>query len=369
MSYAEKKIKETIRLFKRRFANGDSYYPEATHKSKLTIYLDQLFFIWKYGSIEAFYYLYGFDRKDMPLKRIRREYITPYPIFQEKEGYINTHYPSFAGSGVVLTNDKFYFNLFLEKLNIPTPHLLCYTKNVQIKYVDAQFGLDGSSTREQQMRHFLSYDMDVFCKPSGGQKGNGAFAMKVQNSQIYINGVQEGVDDVMEMLLSGNYIVQERICQHPELSKLCSSSVNTVRIQTIMRKDGSIYAFGAGLRIGREGNHVDNWAKGGIFVGIDMEKGTLKDRGFLRPKCGTTLFSHPDTDVVFKDYVIPYYKEAERLAVEAHKMFYRCYTLGWDIAITEKGPVIIEANSLWELSLVQASHGGLKNQIGKYFDL
>lgn len=365
----KKKIKITIRLFRYKVVNGNTYYPQAARKPKLLIYLEQLFFIWHYGCYEAFYFLYGFDRKEMTLKRIREEYITPYPIFQEREGYLNTHYPHFSATGVVLTVDKFYFSLFLEKLNMPTPHVLCYIKDGQIIYVDPQYKLDSSSSIEQKLSQLLSYNMDVFCKPSGGKKGNGSFKMRIQDSQIFIDGVQNSVDNVIEMLLSDDYLIQERICQHPELNKLCSTAVNTIRIQTIVREDGSILAFGAGLRMGREGSIVDNWSKGGVFVGIDMEKGALKDKGFLKPQYGTVSFCHPDTQVVFKDFIIPYYKEAERLVIEAHKMFYRCYSVGWDIAITEKGPVIIEANSLWGLSLIQAAHGGLKKQIGHYFDL
>lgn len=54
------------------------------------------------------------------------------------------------------------------------------------------------------------------------------------------------------------------------------------------------------------------------------------------------------------------------LALELHTKMYRCHSVGWDIAITEKGPVFIEGNGLWEISLLQAVHGGLKS-FEKYF--
>ena len=55
------------------------------------------------------------------------------------------------------------------------------------------------------------------------------------------------------------------------------------------------------------------------------------------------------------------------MAIKLHKYLYRCHSVGWDIAITEKGPVFIEGNGWWEISLVQAVHGGLKKQVEKYF--
>jgi hypothetical protein len=209
--------------------------------------------------------------------------------------------------------------------------------------------------------------MDAFAKPSDGQLGNGIFSLKIMQNKISIDGKETSKDEVLNLLLSADYLIQERITQHPQISLLNSSTINSIRLQTVMDKDGNVHSFGAGLRIGRKGSSVDNWAKGGVFVGIDMDKGKLKEIGFLKPQYGTSVKEHPDTKIVFKDYVIPYYKEAEELAVKLHKYMYRCHSVGWDIAITENGPVFIEGNGLWEISLLQAVHGGLKN-IEKYFD-
>ena len=69
---------------------------------------------------------------------------------------------------------------------------------------------------------------------------------------------------------------------------------------------------------------------------------------------------------VLKGYDIPYYKEAENMVVKLHKVMFRSHSIGWDIAITENGPVIIEGNDRWEISLIQAVHGGM-GYLEKYF--
>ena len=178
---------------------------------------------------------------------------------------------------------------------------------------------------------------------------------------------ETSVDNLIQIILSADYLIQERIYQHPKMAELNASTINSIRLQTVMDKDGVVHPFGAGLRMGRKGCSVDNWAKGGVFVGVDMKSGKLMEKGFLKPQYGTSTKEHPDTHVVFKDFEIPYYKEAETLAVKLHKYLYRCHSVGWDIAITENGPVFIEGNGWWEISLVQAVHGGLKNQIESYF--
>ena len=87
----------------------------------------------------------------------------------------------------------------------------------------------------------------------------------------------------------------------------------------------------------------------------------------MKPKFGTSTQEHPDTQIKFKGFEIPFYKEAEALAIKLHHYLYRCHSIGWDIAITEKGPVFIEGNGWWEISMPQAVHGGLRKEIEPYF--
>lgn len=64
-------------LFKKRIINTDSYYPEYSEDSKRPIVqlLEMIADVWKDGGINKFYYLYGFDiknlynRKDFVLNR------------------------------------------------------------------------------------------------------------------------------------------------------------------------------------------------------------------------------------------------------------------------------------------------------------
>lgn len=348
-----------------------SYYPNEPRKSEKEILRDQIRILWKYGETEPFYFTYGFDRKEMTWERMTSEYILPYHVFERKINKLNfqnPRYDDFHGklTGRVITGDKFYFNIFLEHFGIPTPKIYLYIKDQAPLFMDGQFVVDKSLSVEDQLRGFFSHDMDAFAKPADGQLGNGIFALRIEEGKIYMDNKGVSMQDLIRVILSADYLVQERIYQHPKMAELCSSTINSIRLQTVMDKDGNVIPFGAMLRIGRSGGSVDNWAKGGILVGIDMENAKLKNRGILKPSYGTTVFEHPDTKMVFKDREIPYYKEAEYMAVRLHKYLYRCHSIGWDIAITEKGPVFIEGNGLWEISMPQAVHGGMKD-IEKYF--
>jgi len=101
-----------------------------------------------------------------------------------------------------------------------------------------------------------------------------------------------------------SFIVQERISQHPALNKIYDKSINTIRLETVINpKTKEIEILPPLLRVGTSGHNVDNWAMGGLAIGID-EKGCLKKYGFYKPSFGTKTTQHPDTEVVFENYSI-----------------------------------------------------------------
>ena len=363
------KAKVSAKLLKnaKSITDQKSYYPDMPHKSRKEILKDQLYFVRKYGNYEKFYFPYGFDRKEMVRKRMCSEYVINEDDFLKKVDYHNNHINRKQGrfSGRCIISDKFYFYLFLKSLGYPTPSILYYTinqglfYNIDNQYVIKQWG---------GVRDILVHDMDAFAKPYGGQLGDGAFAIKVDNSKVYVNGdLVDNTDDLIKTFTNTNYIVQNRIVQHPQMDRLCSTSLNTIRLHTLITENEEIIAFGAALRMGREGSAVDNWAKGGIIVGVDMNTGKLLKTGFIKPPYGTTVTEHPDNGLVFETFQIPFFKEAVEMAKELHSKLYRIHSIGWDIAISENGPVFIEGNSLWEISLLQTAVGGLK-EIEKYFN-
>lgn len=351
------------------YAGATTYYPECEHKSMSQIIKDQMRFVWKYGFIEEYYFTYGFDRKEMTRERMV-DYIIPYRAFLNlinQLNFQNPYYDEFNGKMTcrVINQDKFYFYLFLSRVGIPTPKVYCFIKNGQVLYMDNAFAVDKTLNSKEQLKELLFHDIDAFAKPSDGMMGKGVFRLQVKESVAYVNGEAHDINDLIDILLSADYLLQETITQHEALSKLCSSSVNTIRLQTVMDKNGDVIPFGAMIRIGREGSSVDNWAKGGVIVGIN-DDGKLKNIGFLKPKYGTTTIEHPDSHIVFDGYEVPFYKDAVNKAVELHKIMYRSHSIGWDIAITKDGPVFIEGNDRWEVSMVQAVHGGMKHLM-KYF--
>ena len=140
-------------------------------------------------------------------------------------------------------------------------------------------------------------------------------------------------------LQNGQVLAEEYVVQHPAIARIYPGSVNTVRLCTIRVKAPAQVVFSS-LRIGN-GRSVDNLNAGGMAV-IVGEDGRISTVG--ADKDGKAYEAHPMTGVTLKGCEIPFYKEAVELVVRAAEHFPQTGYIAWDVAIAEKGPLLIEAN-------------------------
>lgn len=137
-------------------------------------------------------------------------------------------------------------------------------------------------------------------------------------------------------------ILEEVIVQEKPLSKLNESSVNTVRCISFQKEGETLIPF-CFLKIGQKGSFVDNGGAGGILVGIDTESGILDTDG-IDENC-KIYKKHPDSGICFKGYQLPDWKNAKLLVKELMKEMQSMKYIGWDLAYTDKGWVVVEGNS------------------------
>jgi len=140
--------------------------------------------------------------------------------------------------------------------------------------------------------------------------------------------------------LGENLVIQKVLKQHKLLNEINPSSVNTIRIITIILHN-EVLIVQAILRMGVGTSYVDNVSSGGMAVGI-TEKGTLKENAYDYQIKKQT--KHLTTGFVFKNVAIPYYQEVETIAKAMHRRFAQFRLISWDFAIADTGPVLIEFN-------------------------
>jgi len=142
--------------------------------------------------------------------------------------------------------------------------------------------------------------------------------------------------------LYGECQLEERITQLDEMANLHPSSVNTARIVTFVLKD-KVYIHRPFLRMGKNNSIVDSGGRGGIIALIDADTGIVCTPG-TDEGCNEYIV-HPDTKIPIVGFKIPKWEEAVKLAKEIALVVPTVRCVGWDLALTDNGWIVVEGNS------------------------
>ncbi len=158
-------------------------------------------------------------------------------------------------------------------------------------------------------------------------------------------------------------IVESYIMQHSDIQELSPTAVNTVRIFTQIRKDGSYEILGCRLRISVNSD-VDNMAAGNLAAPVDEKTGIINGPAVYSDITKPSEQVHPLTGIRIIGFQIPYWNEILTMTKEASLKFPQNKSIGWDIVVTENGPGFIEGNHdwcklVWQLPVKQ----GLKHKL------
>jgi len=196
-------------------------------------------------------------------------------------------------------------------------------------------------------------DFDHFCR---FLDANPVFMSKPYDGSGGASVKKEKAADITDRKAYFDYAVQNRIfleelvVQHPDMNVLCPASVNTIRAMTY-NDHGTPILLWIGLRVGNGVNPVDNFHAEGMGVTIDPETGKLV--GNAINKDNEEFAVHPTTKVPFDGFQLPCFEEAKQMVLEACLEDSNICMIGWDIALSDKGPLIIEANRWPGFDLVQ----------------
>lgn len=187
---------------------------------------------------------------------------------------------------------------------------------------------------EEDFAKFLEGRGDIICKPIDGSSGQGILKCTPEEygdpKALYQRLREAGIG-----------IVEDKVIQHPAIAALCPTSVNTIRVATLLgdKKEGIVYAY---IRIGN-GKVMDNVDCGGMAAPVDIETGVITGVG--ANKAGETYEIHPMTGTKIPGTQIPYWEDVKTMCLNAMHVVPQVRFVAWDVAITEDGPVFIEGNS------------------------
>lgn len=188
----------------------------------------------------------------------------------------------------------------------------------------------------------------IIYKPNTLSKGKGVLVWKLTEENI-----KEVFGKIKEQPIG---VVENFVIQHPEMQKYSKKSVNTVRIVTVKTdkedigiEPNKVHFMYAAFRMGGGDKIVDNMHAGGLVAGVNIDTGIVETDGV--DENGEMKAIHPDTGAVIKGFHIPFFQEAKQMIEEMYQGLVGMY--GWDIAITEDGPIVIEGNTKPASALLQ----------------
>jgi hypothetical protein len=193
--------------------------------------------------------------------------------------------------------------------------------------------LDLRDVDDVQLAAFLARHPKVLAKPNEGHGGGGI--------ELYEAGPETDAAAFRATVAAqGQTVLDEFIVQHPEMSALYPDAVNTVRLITFLDAEDRVHLLAAVLRIGN-GDVIDNFASGGMFTMLDDE-GVALYPGV--DKNSNVYGEHPVTGTPIVGFRVPMYDRVLDLAASLARRTPEAPYVGWDIAITADGPVVIEGN-------------------------
>ena len=266
------------------------------------------------------------------------------------------------GRYAVLAKDKYLSHVLMEKANIPMPELYAYYHPQM-----------GNSSFESLRKELESRNVkSCVVKPAlNGAHGAGVFVCKEMLYtaddvfMIKTDGMRLSLRDFCKQNRTTSWLFEKAVVQTDQIGKFNQSSVNTVRFMTALYPDKSVKVFATFMKIGRAGSDVDNAGGGGnVDCAIDVETGecynALQFNSYSDVK---KVDNHPDSGERINGVRIENWDEIKKCLCDYQARVPQLKAIGWDVALTDDGPIIIEINNYWDTTGQLFLGKGWRNEV------
>ncbi len=249
-------------------------------------------------------------------------------------------------------------NKFVKKLNERDYWHLFNNKNefneMFREYLKRDFIYPINSKKDDTIDWIKKHEL-FFAKPNDGQCG--------KNIEKIHTNEWKNIDELYNHLVDNKLeLLEEPVIQCEEMNRLNPSSVNTTRMVSVMNDKGEVTILTTFLRIGNGIKHVDNFNSGGMTAKVNVETGIVEEDAVNKE--GTVFEKHPTTGTTIKGFQMPYWEEAKEIVKKAAKLSTHVRYVGWDVGMSEKGPVLIEGNQFPGHDIYQVAEKLDENSIG-----
>lgn len=341
MSYQNRRFFESYLPAFRKLKDKKKFHIIAFELLKLTL-------IWK--CLPYHYFRYGLYQKKFSFKKIL-DFLPETIFYYQILPKINKQ--------MFLLDDKSIFEDFLKGQGILYPKTIL--KIIKGTTFDNNSHIINSESNLKKVLNNSKSNI-LFCKPSDcGSGGKDIFILKRSGDHFYDNVGKTFDYEFIKILRSSDWIVQEGVENSHSISKFYKHSTNSFRVLTYFTPGLGSRVMYCILKFGNNKAYTDNAHTGGVYVRVDIKTGELDDIAYDENL--HEYKSHPFTGIIFAGHKVNGIKEVIEMAVRLGNKFPNLTFVGWDIALSSKGAMVLEGNSSPGLTIIQRTYGGMKDFI------
>lgn len=321
-----------FRTFKILRKNGSSI-SESEHISKLRQYIDIL-------RLNLLYQipLHRYYSQQLYLKKNRQQihwlnFLNTLPYFHD---FCNKSTPNLKAQRALLS-DKNKFAIALQENGFPCPKTLTLVKN------------------PSQMNLYFQ-EKDVFCKPISASHNKDAFLLKYDpkgNSYraFPINGFPVSDAQKLRVFLRSKtspMMIQEALEDHPDIASFSGTEeITTLRLITGKLPNGKIEVLYLQLEIPKKERHASGQQ---LYQLYPLQWPHFNTEPHWEKAKSDTIKYDPHLNL--PSHIKKLLKDSGNMCKECHSRLFSLQTIAFDLALTAKEPIIIEANYNWNIELL-----------------
>ena len=196
----------------------------------------------------------------------------------------------------------------------------------------------------EDFKNFVSRHKRIIVKPVDGWEGDGVRLIDIAAQTL-------SLEALFKELSAKAYMIEECIRQNNEMV-FGGHSVNTIRAYTVYdNKVKQAIILKTVVRVGVGDSIVDNSHSGGCAYEVDRNLGIIVSESYQAD--GGVNIIHPQTDICMLGKRIPHWDKVQEICKQAAEMLPEVPYIGWDVAICDDGPILIEGNHDPDLDMVE----------------
>ena len=260
-----------------------------------------------------------------------------------KRTFVGIDGPTVHSPWPEIVNDKPTLTALLKGLELPVPEIQA------VVHPTRNFGSARLLRNREHIKHFFRHQAKypLFGKPFDSACSLGTANIAGYNPTddcLILAGKQTiRLNDYIDQIetLGFQYQFQTLLKPHPSMVPITGDRVSTVRMFVLSDREGC-ELLRASWKI-PVGNGADNfWRAGNVLAGIDVQSGRIV-KALRRTKDGTEpITTHPATGANFEGMKFPEWDAMREIVLRAAVNLPGCHFQGWDVALTDRGPVLVE---------------------------